>query len=288
MKSITIKDALLFGSQKLKEAGLKKPLRDARILLCFSLKIEKCEMMANLERKMGNDSFAKFRKLIGRRANFEPIQYITGLQPFYNTFLEVGKGCLIPRAETEFLVEEALTIASGIKFPKIADLGCGSGAILKAISEELKKGIFIGIEKSRRSLLWACKNLKECSNCKLILGDYELGAFMKNIDIIVCNPPYITEVEFEKLPQEIRLFEPKSSLITKEVFYFYEMALNFAQNALKKSGFILFEIGAEQAKRNAHFNRISPYFEVHKKIKDYGGKLRVVVLKKISSNLSKD
>ena len=281
MKNISIKDALLIGSQKLKEAGLKKPLRDARILLCFSLKIEKSQIMANLEEKMDKKQFNQFLKLIERRAQFEPIQYITGVQPFYNTYLEVGRGCLIPRAETEFLVEETLKIASKIKNAVIADLGCGSGAILKAIASEVKEVKLIGIENEKNSLFWAVKNLNAIPHCKLVLGSYEFQSFLKGIDIIVCNPPYITKREFEKLPNEIKLFEPKSSLLTEEVFYFYEKALDFAQGALKKNGFILFEIGSEQAIRQAHFYNISPYFEVHNKVKDYGGKLRVVVFKKI-------
>lgn len=281
MKDITIKDVLRLGSQKLNKAGFKKPLREARILTCFSLKIEKSHLMASLEKKIEKKQLNRFLRLIKRRTLREPVQYITGVQPFYNTYLKVGSGCLIPRPETEFLVEEAIKVASTMKYPVIADLGCGSGAILKAISEEIKNVKLVGIEKEKSSLSWAVKNLNKISNCKLILGSYEFQSFLKNIDIIVCNPPYLTRREFEKLPEEIKLFEPKSSLLTEEVFYFYERALNFAKNALNENGYVLFEIGAEQARRHTHFYRISPYFKVIKKIKDYGGKLRVIVLKKI-------
>lgn len=283
MKRLTIKDALLKGSRKLQKSGIKKPLRDTRILLCFALNLEKSQLMAQLEKTMNSREEKYFFELIKRRAKFEPIQYITGFQPFYNTEIKVGKGCLIPRFETEFLVEETLGIASNIDFPVIADLGCGSGVILKALGIEISNCLLLGVDNNWDSLYWAKINLKDEKNCRLFLGDYETQAFFKNIDVIVCNPPYVTKREFEKLPLEIKLYEPQASLLTNEIFYFYEKAIRFAEKSLKTGGFLLFEIGSEQARRWRHFQKISPFFVIHKRKKDYGGKLRVVVLKKWKS-----
>ncbi|GEM_PF-1093137 len=284
MKIFTIKDALLTGSKILQNAGLKKPLRDSRILLSFALKIDKSELMVKLEKKLNFKEKKSWEKLIKRRAKFEPIQYITGIQFFYNTEVKVGKGCLIPRAETEFLVEETLKITSNIDSPVIADLGSGSGAILKAFGKEIKSCLLLGIDNNLDALYWSKENLKDEKKCLLISGDYENETFLKNIDVIVCNPPYITKREYKKLTLEIKLYEPKSSLITDETFYFYEKATRFAEKSLKSGGFLLFEIGSEQAKRWKHFQKISPFFIIHKRIKDYGGKLRVVVLKKIDNH----
>ncbi|MCX7830546.1 MAG: peptide chain release factor N(5)-glutamine methyltransferase [Acidobacteria bacterium] len=281
MKFLSIREALLFGATRLRNAGLKKPVRDARILLSFALNIEKPKLMANLNNKIDEKNANVFISLVKRREKHEPIQYITGVQPFYSTAVKVGKGCLIPRAETEFVVEETLKIASDFDCPKIADLGCGSGAIIKAVSQELKRGVLIGVEKSKDSLFWARKNLSGEKNCKLILGDFGSAPFLKDIDIIACNPPYLTKEEYKKLPKEIKLYEPKSALLTKGIFYFYESALNFAKWALRTNGFIVFEIGSEQAKRHLHFSRISESFQICKKIRDYAGRLRVVVLRKL-------
>lgn len=280
MKFFTLKEALSFGYQDLKRAGMRKPLRDSRILLSFLLNVDKSWLMANLDSKIEKEKFNQFLKLIERRAINEPIQYITNIQPFFKTYLKVGKGCLIPRAETEFLVEETLKIATTIKSPVIADLGCGSGAIIKALSGELKKAIFIGIEKEINSLYWAKQNLNQIHNCQLILGDFGFHSFLKNVDIIVCNPPYLSKEEIKKLPDEIKLYEPPSALFTPSPFYYYEKVINFAENSLKPSGYVIFEIGSCQAKRVNHFKKISKFFEVVKKVKDYGKRLRVVILKK--------
>lgn len=164
----------------------------------------------------------------------------------------------------------------------IADLGCGSGAITKSLSKELKNATLIAIEKSKRALRIAKLNLKNCDASLLLRGDFCENSFLKKIDIIVCNPPYITEEEFEKLPNEIKRYEPKLALFTPEIFYFYKKAINFAEISLKKGGFLLFEIGSSQAKRYKHFEKLSPKFKLHSKVKDYGKKLRVIVLKKES------
>ena len=122
--------------------------------------------------------------------------------------------------------------------------------------------------------------MKNDNSVLLVRGDFCKNPFLKEIDIIVCNPPYITETEFKKLPKEIKDYEPKTALFTPEVFYFYKKAIDFAEFSLKKGGYILFEIGSSQAKRYKHFEKLSPNFKLHSKIKDYGNKLRVVVLRK--------
>lgn len=280
MKIVTLKEALSFGYQKLKKAGIRKPLRDSRILLSFLLNVDKSWLMANLDNTVEKEKFNRFLKLILRRAKNEPIQYITNIQPFYKTFVKVGKGCLIPRAETEFLVEETLKIAATMKSPVIADLGCGSGAIIKALCGELEKATLIGIEKEINSLYWAKKNLNQIHSCQLILGNFEFHSLLKNVDIIVCNPPYLSKEEIKKLPDEIKLYEPSSALFTPSPFYYYEKVINFAEQSLKPNGYVIFEIGSNQAKRVNHFKKISKSFEVAKKVKDYGKRLRVIILKK--------
>lgn len=222
-----------------------------------------------------------FFELIKRRGNFEPIQYITKVQPFYNTKVFVEKGVLIPRCETEFIVEEAIKFARSIEKPKIADLGCGSGAITKALFLEIRDATIIAVDISLKAISYAKENLKEKESCLIVNGNFCKNSFLKDIDIIVCNPPYLTDEEFKKLPKEIKDYEPKEALFTKEGFYFYKKAILFADNSLKRGGIIIFELGSYQAKRHLLFNQISPHFEVILKVKDYGRKLRGVVLKKI-------
>jgi len=280
--AITVAQALNRAIPRLRDAGVRKPERDARILLCHVLATDKSAIIAHPERELNAGERDLFFALVIRRCRFEPVQYLTGVQPFWDTYVKVGKGCLIPRPETEILVEETTRIAAGFKSPVIADLGCGSGAILKALSGSISGARFMGLDLENEALCWAKQNLEGLRECVLLKADFGgKKAVLKSIDILVSNPPYITPGEFKKLPAEIRKYEPETALLASDPLEPYRKIALFAEAALKPGGFLLFEIGSAQALRHRAFSGLSKDLEVVSRIKDYGGKLRVMVLKRI-------
>ena len=276
----TIRSLLQKGSSRLRDSKVRKFDRDARILLCLALEKDKVFILAYPEFEVSLKTERKYISFIKRRAAGEPIQYITGKQPFWTTEILVGKGCLIPRPETEVLVEEALVLAKGMKAPVIADLGCGSGAILKAISESLGDCRLVGIEKSAEALRWARRNLSMYPNVTLIRGDFFKAPETGKLDLILSNPPYLSVKEFDSLPVEIKGFEPKDALLAEDPMEPYRAIGKFADKNLKKGGYLIVEMGSEQARRHRAFRTLSPSLELCRFRKDLGGRTRVSVLQR--------
>lgn len=276
----TVRSLLATGASMLKNSNVRKFERDARILLCLALEKDKVFILAHPEFEVSLKAARKYISFIKRRAAGEPIQYITGKQPFWTTEILVGKGCLIPRPETEILVEEALVLAKEMKAPKIADLGCGSGVILKAIAESRGDCRLVGIEKSAAALKWARLNLSMYPNLKLIKGDFFKAMEMEKLDLILSNPPYLSVKEFDSLPIEIKGFEPKEALLAEDPMEPYRAIAKFTEKNLKKGGYLVVEIGSEQAKRHRAFRTLSPCLELCCFRKDLGGMSRVAVLRR--------
>jgi release factor glutamine methyltransferase len=277
----SIKTVLSKGALRLEGSKVKKFERDARILLCRALDKDKVFILIHPEFEVSAKTANKYFSFIERRAAGEPVQYITGSQPFWTTTIKVGKGCLIPRPETEILVEEVLKLTEKMKKPKIVDLGCGSGAILKAIAASLDNCSLVGIEKSSKALNWARTNLENYANVELIKGDFSKDPSVAGADIIVSNPPYLSRKEFDKLPVEIKDHEPEEALLAEEPIEPYRAIARFAEKALKKNGFLVVEIGSEQAKRHSALKKLSPLLKFSHFRKDLGGKLRAVVFQKV-------
>ena len=275
-----IRSLLATGASKLRNSSVRKFERDARILLCLALRKDKVFILAHPEFETPQKDQKLFTSFIERRAGGEPIQYITGKQPFWTTEILVGKGCLIPRPETEILVEEALVLAKGIKAPSIADLGCGSGAILKAIAESRGDCLLVGIEKSAAAIKWARKNLSMYPNVTLIRGDFFKEPEIEKLDLILSNPPYLSVKEFDSLPVEIKEFEPKEALLAEDPMEPYRAIAKFAEKNLKQGGYLIVEIGSEQARRHRAFRTLSKYLELCRFRKDLGGKLRAIILQR--------
>lgn len=276
----SIKEALLLGAKILKESSIKEPLRDSRLLLSFVLNINKKEIITKEEEEIKPNKFKLFLTLIKRRKKGEPIQYITSSQFFFDTEIKLKRGVFIPRPETELLISEALILSKDFKKPIVVEYGCGSGAILKVLSDKIKNAIFIGIEKNQNAINISRENLKKRKNTLIIEGDYLKGNFLKKAHIVISNPPYLLKSQIKKLDREIKEHEPIDALLTPRIFTHYKKIIKKAEKFLSKGGYIIFEIGSEQAKRWKHFNSISPSFKIIKKVKDYGNKLRVIILKK--------
>ncbi len=232
-------------SQKLPEDRAK---REALEILSHLLGVPPLNIWLKSEEEVSDEVL---KHIISRRLTGEPLPYILEVAYFYGRPFYVGKGVLIPRPETEVLIEHFLEVAppQGV----ILDLGIGSGILAITILLEKPGYRAFGIDISREALRIAQRNAElhgVSSRLYLILGD-ALQPFKEKtlFTAIVSNPPYISEEEFETLDEEVRLFEPRFALVSgKTGLEFYELILHQAPKLLQEGGFILVELGYNQGK----------------------------------------
>ena len=187
-------------------------------------------------------------KIASRREKHEPLQYILGETEFYGYKIKVNKNVLIPRPETELLVEKI--IFEEKRANSVLEIGTGSGAIIIALAKNLDLKIIDAIDISKTAL----KKAKQNSALNNIEINFFQSDLFENItakyDLIVSNPPYISQEEYEQLPIEIKYYEPKSALqADNNGLYFYKKILQNAKEHLTESGKIYFEIGYDQAEK---------------------------------------
>jgi release factor glutamine methyltransferase len=230
---------------------------------------------------LNEKQLAGYRDLIARRLQWEPVAYITGRKEFWTFSLEINKDVLIPRPDTEIIVEESLDICHKFYSAeiKILDIGTGSGAIALALAKEISHTRIMATDISDAALALAQKNactLKIANKIDFRRGDlFEPvdGAF----DIIVCNPPYIPEDEYKELPAGVKDYEPRIALLAgKNGLEFYKKLICQAPGYLKKNGWLLLEIGAKQEKAVRGLMEESGFYNSLAMPRDYAGLPRVV------------
>ncbi len=191
------------------------------------------------------------RALVERRAAGEPIQYITGETEFYRLPIQVNRDVLIPRPETELLVEKALELASLFRWPRVLDVGTGSGAIAVALAHEWPEAAVTATEISERALKLARHNaehLELANRIRFLQGDLLAPVAGEEFDLVVSNPPYVADRDRESLSIEVRDFEPAQALFAGEDgMDVYRHLIPAAFGALVPGGFLLLEIGYDQA-----------------------------------------
>jgi len=232
-------------TQKLPEDRAK---REALEILAHLLRVPPLNVWLKLEEEVPDETL---NHILSRRLIGEPLPYILGIAYFFGRPFYVEKGILIPRPETEVLVEHFLEVAppQGV----ILDLGIGSGILAITILLERPNYIAFGVDISKEALKVAQRNADlhgVSSRLYLILGDAFKPLKEKPLfTAIVSNPPYISEEEFETLDEEVRLFEPRVALVSgKTGLEFYELILKHAPKLLQEGGFILVELGYNQGK----------------------------------------
>lgn len=268
----------------LKRNGVPSPLLDTEYIFSDVLKVNKNTLKYSMSREIKEEDKDKIREMLVLRAKKrKPLQYILGEWEFYGLPFKVREGVLIPRADTEILVEQCIQLMREVEKPNILDIGSGSGAISIAIANELKSSSVTGIDINEKALKLANENkiLNEIENVNFV----ESNLFEKldkdfKYDLIVSNPPYISKEEYETLMPEVKNYEPQNALTDLgDGLYFYREISKLAGEYLKDTGYLAYEIGYNQAKdvtkilQNNNFNILSV-------IKDYGGNDRVVIAKK--------
>jgi len=287
----TIKDLLKTTTDYLKKKEIDSPRLSAEILLAHQLKIKRVNLYLNFDKPLNDDEIAGYRSLIRRRLQREPIQYITGIQEFWSMEFNVGPQVLIPRPESELLVEQAISLYKerrlpGMISPRILDLGTGCGAMAISIARELKDAFIWASDISQEAVDLAILNSRKHGveeRIQFIVGDLWEPFMHPNLtfDIILSNPPYIASNDFDSLPPEVRDHEPRFALDGhgEGMFFIEKLILNGA-DYLHPGGWILLEMDPEQTTKALKLIEETGYYGERTRIKDYGNQYRVVMAQK--------
>lgn len=272
-----------FGSYK-----IDSPRMTAEILLAHSLKTKRIDLYLQFDKPLSEQELSTFKALIKRRIRREPVAYITGSREFWSLNFSITKDVLIPRPDTECLVETALTLLPHQKTgpPKyILELGTGSGAIIIALSSERPGHLFFASDLSVPATNLAKKNAAAyCMNQSVFFfcSDWFKAVKKKPLfDIILSNPPYIRTEEIQSLDPEIRQFEPLMALDgDHDGLAYLKKIIESADSYLKQEGYLLLEMGYDQMNQVADIADRHHSYKDTEFLKDYAGHHRVIKLKK--------
>ena len=275
MKALEI---IKIGSNLLKEKKIPSHILDSEILLSKTLNRSREEILTNLDKNINEKKISLFREYLKRRSKNEPIAYILEEKEFWSKKFKVNKDTLIPRPETELLVDKILKIHRGKKI-SILDIGTGSGCIIISLISELNESIGTGIDISKKAILIAKKNATKYNLSKRIkfLNKSFENLVDKKYDLIVSNPPYIERKDIKNLSDDIKKFEPRMALdggndgldLIKKVIY-------KSKYILKVKGTLALEIGNEQIKKVSKI-LVDNNFRIIEVIKDYKRNVRSVI-----------
>lgn len=248
MVDYTYKDIINSLAQKLAEAGFENSYWEARELAGCALGFN-CRGKFDPLTPADADGVKMCAMLLARRLTHEPLQYIIGEWDLYSRTFEVGPGVLIPRADTETLIDLAVKKAEGKKGLTVLDLCAGSGCIGITLGNLLDCERVICVEKYETAFDYLTRNIKRLGGAEAFLGDVldaKTVEALPQADMIVCNPPYITNADMQKLQKEVT-FEPREALCGGEDgLDFYRDIVRLWKNKLKPDGVMIFEIGAGQ------------------------------------------
>lgn len=223
--------------------------RDAELLLLHLLQRDRVFLIAHPQTKLSAEGVVRYYALIERRLGGEPIQYITGETEFYGLQLEVNRAVLIPRPETEHLVEKVLALAGHFERPRIVDVGTGSGAIAVALAHKLPEARITAIDVSAAALDVARGNAElngVAERIRFFEGDLLAPVAGEEFEIVVSNPPYVAESDRDSLAVEVRYYEPALALFAGEGFDVYRRLIPDARMVLAERGIVAMEIGCGQ------------------------------------------
>ena len=313
MEKPTIGRLLAWGKKELKSTALRTPALDAEVLLMEALKADRLVLHVYPEREVAKEQAETYRAWVRRRKDQEPLQYITGKKEFMGLDFYVEKGVLIPRGDTEVVVEaaiEELTALGGVnslsgeesgreketgrKAPspgglRALDIGVGSGAIAVSLLYYIKNLSMVGIDPSKTALKVTAVNGDKhgvSDRLTLLSGSLfepvkaSLPADKQRFDLVISNPPYIPYDVKESLDREVRDFEPEGALFADEAgLYYYREIAERAPEYINKGGLLIFEIGYDQGPGVQEIVRRAGFTEV-RILQDLEKRDRVVIGKR--------
>lgn len=286
---MTYRECYAYGWDTLNKAGITDARLDARLLLEFICHTSQHDLILHGNRQVSAEEQAAYEACIEKRSKHIPLQHITGEQAFMGFDFQVNEHVLIPRQDTEILVEEALKVLkSGMR---VLDMCTGSGCILLSLLALSEGGTGVGVDISGEALKVARENLagvsEQCGRqlkaefvesdlFTLFAEDNAVENAAVQFDVIVSNPPYIASAVIETLEPEVRLYEPMRALDgTADGLYFYKKITAESKAFLKKGGALLFEIGHDQGAAVSELMKESGFTGVTVR-QDYAGLDRVV------------
>lgn len=276
-----IRNALNQATAGLAKAEIPSARLDAELLLALCLRQERIFFYKYPEQLLEEAELSRFWKLVGRRRQGEPIAYITGRKEFWSFALEVNRDVLIPRPDTEVLVDETINICQQIDAVslQILDIGTGSGAIALALAQDIPHVRIVATDISAAALAVAKNNARNFGLDSLI--DFRQGDLFNPVkelfDVIVSNPPYIADEEYKGLPRGIKEFEPQEALRAGvDGTDFYRKIISQAPGHLQNRGWLLLEIGATQGASVGRLLEASGHYNEIDIRNDYAGHPRVI------------
>lgn len=272
MDRITLEIALSLGVETLKEAYIEEAKLDAWYLLEYYFKVNRADYLIHSDREITTLQLEEYSALIHKRANNIPLQYITGEQEFMGLKFVVSPDVLIPRQDTEVLVEEVMKVAGN---KEVLDLCTGSSCIITSLAKLCRLKRAVGTDISSSALEIAKENIKNHQvDITLLHGDL-FESVKGTFDIIVSNPPYIPTKDIEELMPEVKHHEPYMALDGKEDgLYYYRRIVKESKNYLNSGGMLFFEIGYDQGPALTELLQDSGYTDICI-IKDLAGLNRV-------------
>lgn len=305
-----LKQALTSALDRLEAAEVGSPRLNAEVLLMFVLGVHRAYLYAHPERELAPEEEARYDEVLAQRSTGMPSQYITGHQEFWGLDFVVSPAVLIPRPETEHLVETVLELARGLPHPKIVDVGTGSGAIALALAHELRSAEMYAVDLSADALEIAeanasrlqldgrvkfaqCDVLMPIQNQVVIPSEVNLPkadersrgtpivAGFSDFDFVVSNPPYVGFDEADKVQKSVRDFEPKIAVFAGERgLDIIGPLIEQAHRALKPAGWLAMEIGYSM--RDAVVNLLDPtLWDEVRVVPDLQGIPRVIAGRKL-------
>lgn len=266
--STSIGEELRRAFSELAEAGVENPQLDAELIMAYVLCCSRIDVIAHPERLISHDCSRSFRSLVSRRVSREPLSYIVGRREFWKMEFEVGSGVLVPRPETEVLVESAIERVRGLENPLIADIGAGSGCVAVSLAFELPFATVYAVDISPEALEYTVRNAKNYGVADRVIALQ--GSFTEPLpielrgrfDAVVSNPPYIRSGDIDFLEPEVSIWEPREALDGgADGFTAHIEVIRSAAEWLKSKGWLCIEIGlgqyeaaADIAKRHGFVN----------------------------------
>ena len=280
---MNIENILKEGIGILQKNKISNPQLDSEILLSNSIKRDKKHIILNPKEVLNSEQLRKFKNLIERRKKGEPIAYLINKKEFWKDEFFVNKDVLIPRPDSELIIEQVLKIYSKDDQLQILDIGTGSGCILLSILKERSNFYGTGIDISKKSINVSKFNAKQLNLTNRVkffhssVDNFNNGKY----DIIVSNPPYIEQLSLKYLEKDVVNFEPKLALSGGfDGFSKIRKVINKANNLIKKNGKFILEIGFNQKNKVIKILKEEGFY-VNKAIKDYGNNDRCIISTKI-------
>jgi release factor glutamine methyltransferase len=292
MQSWTIQKLLNWITEHFTEKAIDSPRLSAELLLSHVLGLKRIDLYTQFDKTVGKDHLDRLRDLVKRAGQNEPVAYMTGKTGFYSLELNVTPDCMIPRPETELLVERAIEFLRKRTGPQfVCDLCTGCACIAVAIAKNFADAQIIATDICSAALSVAARNVEKYDlkeRIKLLCGDLfepivpqlDVGKF----DLIVCNPPYVSAAEFEKLDRNIRGYEPKLALLAgDDGLNVYRRIVERVHEFLKAGAALMFEIGYAQGEAVKELLEHTGVFGEITVEKDFRDNDRIVTAVRMSS-----